>query len=154
MFTCVTRSDKHMYVRYFVNDCVMVLIIVVNLTCELGSVAKWENGWLAKWPRRLEAEVLEIRSSKGESKERDWKFEEVSGETFWLKVWNLSWLLCESVIEWLVFYCFWVVYGVTWQVTLGSESMWIWWFLDKWYRAVNKYYVKWPAVSNKYVVLN
>ena len=75
-----------LYVSYLVNGCVMVLIIVAFLTSEQGSAAKWENGWLAKWPRRLEAEVLEIRSSKGESKERDWKFEEVSGETFWLKV--------------------------------------------------------------------
>ena len=122
MFTCVTRSDKHMYVRYFVNDCVMVLIIVVNLTCEQGSVAKWENGWLAKWPRRLEAEVLEIRSSKGESKERDWKFEEVSGETFWLKVWNLSWLFNESVIEWFVFFLF---LGCLWSDLTSDVGQWI-----------------------------
>jgi len=82
MCTCITTSYKHMYVWYLINGCVMVLIIVVFLTGEQGSTAKWENGWLAKWAGRLEAEVPGIWSSKGEPKGRAWNFEEARGEIF------------------------------------------------------------------------
>ena len=51
----------------------------------ISSTAR-ENGWSTNWARRLEAEVPGTWSSKGESKGRDWKFEEARGETFWLWV--------------------------------------------------------------------
>ena len=109
-----------MYVWYLVNGCVMVLIIIVFLTSEQGSISKWENGWPAKWARRLEAEVSGIWSSKGESKGRDWNFEEARGEIFLL--WVHRAVLAVQ----------WTCYRVTCLFFFGLFIEW----LDKWRWAV------------------
>ena len=117
-----------------------------------GSAAKWENGWLAKWARRLdEAEVPGTWSSKGESKGRDWKFEEARGETFDCEFVELSWLSCYGVT---CLFCFWAVYGVTWQVMLGCNMHMNLLVFGQVISGCNKYSVKWPGVLNEYIVLN
>ena len=101
-----------------INGCVTILITIAILSNKQGSAAKWENGRPPKWARRLEDEVLGTWSSKGESKERDWKFEEARGETFWLWVRGVVLaVLLSSELSFL----FLAVYRVTWQVTLGCD---------------------------------
>jgi len=134
-----------------VNGCFTILIIIAILSNKQGSAAKWENGRPPKWARRLEDEVLGTWSSKGESKERDWKFEEARGETFWLWVRGVVLaVLLSSELSFL----FLAVYRVTWQVILGRNMHMNLLVFGQVISGSNKYSVKWSGVLSEYIVLH